>query len=112
MAWTNLTDTAQIEEIANKTSHETPCLIFKHSTTCSISQIANQRIQELKDHKDLKLYYLDLLKNRDVSNFIAEHFSVHHESPQVLIIKNGECVYEESHLGIQKSEVFENLVHA
>jgi len=112
MGWNQLKEKSQVDEIANVISHKKPCLIFKHSTTCSISLIANHRIKELEEHKDLDLYYLDLLSYREISNYIAEVFSVHHESPQALIIKNGDCVYEESHLGINKSELFENLVHA
>lgn len=112
MGWNHLKNKSQVDDIAKVSSHKKPCLIFKHSTSCSISQIANHRIKELEEYQDLDLYYLDLLSYREVSNYIAEVFSVHHESPQVLIIKEGDCVYEESHLGIDKSEIFENLVHA
>ena len=54
-------------------------------------------------------YYLDLLKYRPISNKIAEDFNVHHQSPQILVIKNGECTYEESHNGIDMHDIAEQL---
>jgi bacillithiol system protein YtxJ len=55
----------------------------------------------------IQFYYLDLLNYRAISNAIAEKFSVYHESPQILLIKNGECNYDESHGGIQMEEIVE-----
>lgn len=50
-------------------------------------------------------YFLDLLKYRPISSAIAERFQVHHESPQIIVIKNGEVVYDESHMSIQMQEI-------
>ena len=55
-------------------------------------------------------HYLDLIRYRDVSNYIAERLSVYHESPQVILVKDGECTYEESHMGIYVAEIKEQLV--
>ena len=55
----------------------------------------------------LDFYYLDLLNYRQISSAIAEKFHVHHESPQVLLIKNGACTYDESHYGIMMDELLE-----
>jgi len=54
-------------------------------------------------------YYLDLLQFRDVSNHIASSFQVHHESPQILLIKKGECIFEESHNAIDMDEIISYL---
>lgn len=54
-------------------------------------------------------YYLDLKSFRDISNAIAEKFSVHHESPQVLLIKDGECIYDASHMDISVEELKESI---
>jgi bacillithiol system protein YtxJ len=54
-------------------------------------------------------YYLDLIAHRNISNKISEVFHVYHESPQILIIKNGECVYDESHMGIRMDEIVEAI---
>jgi bacillithiol system protein YtxJ len=55
----------------------------------------------------IDFYLLDLKQYRSISNQIAEKFQVHHESPQVLLIKKGECIYDESHYGIQMDELVE-----
>lgn len=73
--------------------------IFKHSTRCSISRMALDRLERsLKANEPA--YYLDLLSYRELSNLISERFSVQHESPQVLIIKNGACILHASHNAI------------
>ena len=104
MEWITLTSEAQLDEIVAK-SAEKPQVIFKHSTRCSISSVAQQRLQKGKLPADIDFYYLDLLSYRSVSNKIAERFHVHHESPQVLIIKDGKCIYDESHLAISLAEI-------
>jgi bacillithiol system protein YtxJ len=55
-------------------------------------------------------YFLDLIQHRNISNKIAQEFSVFHESPQVLLIKNGECVYDESHSGISMDEIADQVL--
>jgi bacillithiol system protein YtxJ len=104
MAWIPLTSEAQLDEIVAKSAEKTQ-VIFKHSTRCSISAVAQQRLQKGKFPEDIDIYYLDLLSYRTISNKIAERFQVHHESPQVLVIKDGKCVYDESHLAISVDEI-------
>jgi|SRR5687768_7422654 bacillithiol system protein YtxJ len=106
MSWIALTSEAQLDEIVKKSAEKTQ-VIFKHSTRCSISSVAQQRLQKAKLPDDLDFYYLDLLSYRAISNKIAETFKVYHESPQVLVIKDGKCVYDESHLAISVDEIVE-----
>lgn len=106
MNWINLTEEAQLAAIAEESKIQ-PVVIFKHSTTCSISAMAKNRLDREQAPGGIKFYYLDLLRYRPISNKVAEMFSVHHESPQVLLIKNGECTYEESHNGISMEEIAE-----
>ena len=107
MNWIELTDETQLEAI-KKQSKVQPIVIFKHSTRCSISVMAKGRLErEPAGADNLPFYYLDLLKFRPISNKIADDFKVHHESPQILLIKNGECVYEESHNGINMGDILE-----
>jgi bacillithiol system protein YtxJ len=88
------------------TSFTEPILIFKHSTRCSISTLALNRIESKSEGKSIKCcYYLDLLSFRDISNKIAEDFSVFHQSPQVLVIKNGKCIYNTSHSNINWANI-------
>lgn len=106
MNWIELTSEAQLETIKQE-SKEQPVVIFKHSTRCSISDMAKGRLERSKVESDMKFYYLDLIRYRPVSNKIAEVFHIHHESPQVLIIKDGECRYSESHNGISMDDIVE-----
>ncbi len=108
--WKSLTAVADLDHVA-KRSEEVPCLIFKHSTRCSISSIAQFRLQDdwCFASDELESYFLDLIAHRDVSAAIAERFEVHHESPQVLLISGGACIYDASHLDIQVSELKEVL---
>jgi bacillithiol system protein YtxJ len=106
MHWIHLTDEEQLKQIISK-SQMKPQVIFKHSTRCSISAVALQRMQTTAQPSDIDFYFLDLLANRHLSNKVAETFKVHHESPQVLLIRDGECVYEESHLGISMHEILD-----
>ncbi len=107
MNWINLQSKDVVDQIINIESTSKTCIIFKHSTTCSISGMAHYRLSDDWDAKldETSFYYLDLLAYRDVSNYIAEKLQVHHESPQVIIIKNGEAVYDVSHLDIEVSDI-------
>ena len=107
MDWKALTTEAQLEQI-KADSFQRPQVIFKHSTRCSISSVALQRLQKGGQPAELDFYFLDLIAYRSLSNKVAEVFKVHHESPQVLIIKDGECIYDESHLGISMHDILDH----
>lgn len=97
VAWRPLTDLGQLNEIINE-STEKPVAIFKHSTRCSVSRMALKQFENEYDLDDLITpYFLDLLENRDVSNEVAKRFAVEHQSPQLILLKNGVPVYEASH---------------
>lgn len=108
MQWTKLTDANQISEIKNSTGFS---VIFKHSTRCSISSMAKKHFELDWETipQDITLYFLDLIAHRDISALIAETFQVHHESPQVLLIKDGECVLDASHSDISAEEIAETI---
>jgi bacillithiol system protein YtxJ len=110
MNWITLHSAEEIEEIARH-SHQVPCVIFKHSTRCSISQLAKTRLEGkwLLTADQVPAYYLDLLQYRSVSNKVTEFFAEHHESPQLLLIHKGTCVYVASHLDITYDELTEQL---
>jgi bacillithiol system protein YtxJ len=109
LSWIPLLSEAQVDALA-KRSHDVPCLIFKHSTRCEISSIAKYRLEsDWAFGSEIEAYYLDLLLFRGASARVAEVFLVHHESPQVLLLSGGECVYDASHLDIQVAEIQEAL---
>lgn len=109
MNWTEITNEFQLSEVKDL-SKEKPQLIFKHSTRCSISSMAKSRLERGTAPEGIDFYYLDLIKHRDISQKIAAIFDVSHESPQVLLIKNGACIYDESHSGISMDEIVEQSI--
>jgi bacillithiol system protein YtxJ len=107
MSWQFLTSSEGWASIL-KQSHVNTQVVFKHSTRCSISSLAKSRLEKEMTSGD-KFYLLDLLQYRPVSNLIAADLGVTHESPQVLVIKDGRCIYHSSHSGIDYHEVIENV---
>lgn len=110
MNWTALTKESQLNQIIEK-SKSVPCLIFKHSTTCPISSMARHRVEVKWDFEngEVDAYHLDLLSYRNISNAIAEVFGVQHQSPQVLLIQDGMCIFDTSHLDITLEGIRNNL---
>ena len=106
MNWIEITDEAQLIDVKAQ-STDKPQLIFKHSTRCPVSTMAKTRLERGTTPDNIDFYYLDLIKYRSISQKIAETFEVNHESPQILLIRNGECVYDESHSGIRMDEIVE-----
>lgn len=108
MAWIQLQSAEQLNNIKEQRGYS---LIFKHSTRCSISIMAKRRFE--LDWEDLPenmpLYFLDLIQHRDISNQIVQLFQVHHESPQLLLIKDGECILDQSHGEISVEEALSVL---
>ena len=111
MNWIELFTPEQLDQIKEK-SKAKPQVIFKHSTRCSISSMAKNRLDKSDAHPNIDFHYLDLIKYRTISNKIAEEFNVYHESPQVLVIKKGECTYDESHSGIDAKEIIQQAIAA
>ena len=107
--WIELNDLGQLNEIMDL-SHEQPVVIFKHSTRCSISRMALKQFENEFDLEgSVTPYYLDLLSHRDISNEIATRFEVYHQSPQLLLIKEGKSIYDASHSDIDAVELKERL---
>lgn len=105
--WHVLNNREQLDKIVEE-SEDKPVAIFKHSTRCGISRAALkmfERNYELEDQ--VKLYFLDLLENRGISNEISERFKVQHESPQLIVVKNGEVVHHDSHHSIEAAHLKE-----
>ncbi len=108
--WVLLDDNSKLLK-AIEESFTKDVVIFKHSTTCSISLMAKRRLEEdWDDLENVIPYYLDLKSFRSISDEVAERFSVHHESPQILLIRQGECIYDASHFDITIAELKETLV--
>jgi len=107
MKWNSLNNVEQLNAIREESKIQS-VIIFKHSTRCSISAAVLNRIERAwkeAETDNIKPYYLDLIKHRDISKQIEEDFNVQHESPQVLIIKDGKSIYNASHTAITYSTI-------
>lgn len=112
MNWTLLEDIEQLNQI-KKESAEKTVLIFKHSTRCNISRATLDRFERSwkdEEMKNVKPYFLDLISYRNVSNQIVNQFGVEHESPQVLVVRDGKAIYDNSHFGIEYDAIKKRLV--
>ncbi|MCH7525536.1 MAG: bacillithiol system redox-active protein YtxJ [Bacteroidetes bacterium] len=101
LPWIALNAIEQLKHIQEKSNTKTQ-VIFKHSTRCGVSRmVLNQFVDAYElTADDLDLYFLDLVNYRNVSNEVGYMFQVMHESPQLLVIKNGVVVAHDSHGGV------------
>lgn len=106
--WQFLNSLEQIASIIEN-SKTKPQIIFKYSTRCGISRIVLKKFE--RDHKELEdffdFYFNDLIRYRDVSNFIASQLNVRHQSPQLIVIKNGKVILHSSHGSINNVDLKE-----
>ncbi|SKB67743.1 bacillithiol system protein YtxJ [Salegentibacter holothuriorum] len=105
--WTDLTDKDQIT-IAKEESKEKLIGIFKHSTRCGISKMVLRNFEkQYEEEENVKLYFLDLVKHREVSNAVANELSVQHESPQFIVLSDEKVVHHASHQDIDAEKLKE-----
>ncbi len=107
LPWIPLKSSEQLEEIQQKSASR-PQVIFKHSTTCGVSRMVLNLFEKnyiLQEPTSRDLYFLDLHRHREISNEIAQKFQVLHQSPQLLVIKNGQTVAHASHGGITEIDL-------
>lgn len=110
LPWVNVTSLEKLDELIASVS-EKPLLLFKHSTRCSVSGMARFHFERSWHSRDefITLGFVDLLAHRDVSDRIAEITGVRHQSPQVIVLKGNEVIYEASHEQIDAKRI-ESLV--
>lgn len=106
LPWRTLTSIPQLDTI-KEMSNKTPVVIFKHSTRCGISRMVLRQFEQNYTFNDdqIKLFYLDLLNFRDVSDAVGYTFQILHQSPQLLVVKKGTVVAHASHHSIQAGEL-------
>lgn len=106
LAWQKLDNAAQLNTIDSQSSDGTVA-IFKHSTRCSISSMALARIKKRWDVEKIPIYVLDLISYREISNEIATRYGVRHESPQLILVKDGKAIYDSSHMSINAKDALQ-----
>ncbi len=105
LPWISIKSVEQLNTILRNVG-EKPILLFKHSTRCSISSMALTGFERnWSGEVPCELYFIDLLKHRDVSNETAELTGVLHQSPQCIVIKGSEIIYEATHSGIDARRI-------
>ncbi|WP_309613019.1 bacillithiol system redox-active protein YtxJ [Flavobacterium sp.] len=105
VGWRQLTDLGQLNEIIAESTVK-PVLVFKHSTRCGVSRMVLKQFENEFDlHEKITPYFLDLLEHRDVSNEIASRFGVFHQSPQLIVIKDGKALFNDSHGSIDAGKL-------
>ncbi|HYW34841.1 MAG TPA: bacillithiol system redox-active protein YtxJ [Balneolaceae bacterium] len=108
--WNVLTDELEVEKLI-EASREQPQLIYKHSPTCGICAMTKGRIEQSFNNISNKagMHFVNVIKARPASNAIEEKLQVRHESPQVLVLRNGECIWHTSHYSIKADTILEAL---
>lgn len=96
--WKTLETLEHLDEAISR-SHEVPVALFKHSTRCSVSFMAKKTLELTWDFNadEIEVYFLDLIRFRAISNEIAQRLGIHHESPQLILLQDGQAVYNASH---------------
>lgn len=109
--WVRLTDVSVLNDLIQKESFEKPVVFFKHSTRCSISSMALSRLESDWDipAEDVIPVYLDLIAYRNLSDKLASDLKITHQSPQILMVKDGVCIYNASHSQIYVEDIKENV---
>lgn len=108
MHWIHLTDEDQLQKIVVR-SQEKPQVIFKYSSCCDLSETIFQRLQKKRCPQHVDFHFLDLSGHADISEKVSTIFQVSDLSPQILIIKDGECIFNESHPEICLEQIMEHV---
>lgn len=93
-------------------SHEQPVLVFKHSTRCSISAMAESIVKRYErggGPGKPPIYMVKVVESRPVSDEIARSLEVQHKSPQLILVKNGEAIWSVSHYNITSEGIQDAL---
>jgi len=97
--WNTIENEESLRSLVDS-SGEKPLFILKHSYRCALSTMAKNRIEKNEDPR-FQYHLIDVVKDREVSNVLAELFSVRHESPQAFLVKDSKLIEVKSHLAIQ-----------
>jgi len=111
MKWQDLKTELELDQLI-RDSATIPQVIFKYSSRCSISDVARNRLEREAVAGEIIFHFLDLIRYRTLSNEIEKRFGIRHESPQVLLIRNGKCIYDESHLSVNMKDILQHSVAA
>ncbi|TLV03277.1 bacillithiol system redox-active protein YtxJ [Dyadobacter luticola] len=110
MNWITINTEEEVQDIHKSADY---AIIYKHSPRCMTSLMAYRQLKSevsAVPHVDIPLYIVDVINNRRESMAIASNFKVEHQSPQILVVKNGECIYDASHEAISLKNTLDAVV--
>ncbi len=104
--WIPITEVSELDKI-KEASKTKPQAIFKHSTRCGISSMVIRQFEATANFtaEQADVHYLDLLNYRPISMAIQDKFGVIHQSPQLIVFKNGKVVHHASHHDISAGDI-------
>jgi len=103
--WQHLEELSQLDEII-EASNEMPQLLYKHSTRCGVSSMVRKQLDGAWAHEGKIIpWHLDLISFRSISNEIADRFGIQHQSPQIIILVNGQAVMHVSHSPLSSQDL-------
>jgi bacillithiol system protein YtxJ len=108
MNWSEINTDLELQQAIALSKNE-PVAFFKHSTRCSVSMFVKKQFEADCASSTKTIYLVNVITNRSTSNHLANTFSVHHESPQVLVISNDSVVHSASHSDISGSATLQFL---
>lgn len=106
--WSTISEPSQLQTVLQQ-SEEKPQLIYKHSHRCSVCFVAKGNLEKAADEirEQADMHCLNVVKNREASDMIASDLDVRHESPQVIMLNNGEVIWHASHGSIDADTILE-----
>lgn len=81
-------------------SNQGSIFIFKHSTRCGVSSMVFKRFEKQMRDRNQKFYFLNILANRELSNWISDELNIRHESPQLIVLKDEKVIAYDSHYNL------------
>ncbi|MGG7663839.1 bacillithiol system redox-active protein YtxJ [Dyadobacter sp. BHUBP1] len=109
MNWITINSEEEVDNIYQSADYS---IIYKHSPRCATSLMAYRQLKsEVNAAADIQIpiYIVDVIQNRKESQAIASSFGVVHESPQILVVKGGQCIYDASHEDISLRDSLASL---
>lgn len=110
ISWNVLTSVEEVDEVF-LASNERPQVIYKHSNSCGVCYMAKHSLDKLSEDEGEKamFYIVDVIRDRPISKYISERSGVRHESPQILLLKDGEVKWNSSHFGVKRENLIREL---
>ncbi len=78
-------------------------VVFKHSPYCGASRWAREEVVDFAEsHPDTPVFQIDVITARELSQNLARRLGIPHQSPQVIVLRSGEPIWNDSHSRVQK----------